>query len=326
LDVFKEHGLASGNIGELNSLNDSVLIASDLYDLLNKFFSVWNSLISTKDIILKKGESQQYKIKEDSSEIIEVLTKDKYVKEDQKVYNNVLKYAKLLDVLIQQLGTNKGVDGSVNAHQFLGNTSYPTRGPPVTGFNTNPPDIPDDEYCDDEDEEDEDEDEYTGFLSPDESVDEDTGFLLPPSTNPIKKQQFTGLAPHSEYDNYPPLTDFKPKPPFTGLQPPSAYYRYPPLPISDAHQADLDFINDYVMSLKYVSLVLDVFEFQPGLFNGNSLLVLSNQINSHLDDDAPLAHEYVQFIKKKGYVFEGTFEEYHFDETTLPSIEEIHRV
>ena len=111
-------------------------------------------MISTKDIILKKGESQQYKIKEDSNEIIEFLTKDKYVKEDQKVYNYLLKYAKLLDVFIQQLGTNKGVDGSVNAYQFFGNISYPTRGPPVTGFNTNPqviPDIPDDVNHDEDD-------------------------------------------------------------------------------------------------------------------------------------------------------------------------------
>ena len=69
-------------------------------------------------MIFKKGDSQP-KIKEDSSEIIEVLTKEKYVKEDPKNYKNVLKYAKLLDVLIQQLGTNKGGDGSVNAHQFF---------------------------------------------------------------------------------------------------------------------------------------------------------------------------------------------------------------
>ena len=40
--------------------------------------SVWNSLILSKDIILKKGDSQP-KIKEDSSKIIEVLTKEKYV-------------------------------------------------------------------------------------------------------------------------------------------------------------------------------------------------------------------------------------------------------
>ena len=60
----------------MNSLNDSVLIASDLYDLLNKFFSVWNSLISSKNIVLKRGESQ-HKIKEDSNEIVEVLTKEK---------------------------------------------------------------------------------------------------------------------------------------------------------------------------------------------------------------------------------------------------------
>ena len=95
-------------------------------------------MINTRYIILKKVESQQYKIKEDSNEIIEVLTKEKYVKEDQKVYKNVLKYAKLLDVLIQQLGANKGGDDSVNAHQFLGNASYPTRETPTTGFNTNP--------------------------------------------------------------------------------------------------------------------------------------------------------------------------------------------
>ena len=218
-------------------------------------------MISTKDIILKKGESQQYKIKEDSREIIEVLTKEKYVKEDQKFYKNVLKYAKLLNVLIQQLGKNEGVDGSVNAHQLFGNTSFPTRGPPTTGFNTIPPDQPYYENDGVEDEDDEDDDEYTGFLSPDESVDEDTVFLLPPSTNPIIKPPFTGLPPPSEYDNYPPPPDFKPKALFTGLQPPSEYYRYPPLPISDAHKTDLDFINDYVMSLKYVSLVLDVFEF-----------------------------------------------------------------
>jgi len=137
IDLYNERNRSSGDIGELNSLNESVLIASGLYDLLNKNFSVWNSLINTRDIILKKGESQP-KIKEDSNEIIEILTKEKYVKEDQKVYKNVLKYAKLLDVLIQQLGANKGGDDSVNAHQFLGNASYPTRETPTTGFNTNP--------------------------------------------------------------------------------------------------------------------------------------------------------------------------------------------
>ena len=46
----EEQDKARGNISELTSLNDSVLIANDLYDSLNKNFSVWNSLISTHDI------------------------------------------------------------------------------------------------------------------------------------------------------------------------------------------------------------------------------------------------------------------------------------
>jgi len=178
IDLYNERNRSSRNIGELNSLNDSVLIASDLYDLLSKNFSVWNSLILSKDIILKKGDSQP-KIKEDSSEIIEVLTKEKYVKEDQNNYKNVLKYAKLLDVLIQQLGKNEGVNGSVNAHQFLGNTSFPTRGPPSTGFNTNPPHYESDndnsEYGDDDyegDSEEEDSDDEQEYDSLEESEEE----------------------------------------------------------------------------------------------------------------------------------------------------------
>ena len=55
---MREQDMGRGAVAELNSLNDFVLIASDLYDLLNNNFRVWNSLINTKDIIFKKGDSQ----------------------------------------------------------------------------------------------------------------------------------------------------------------------------------------------------------------------------------------------------------------------------
>ena len=44
----REQDMGRGAVAELNSLNDFVLIASDLYDLLNNNFSVWNSLINNK--------------------------------------------------------------------------------------------------------------------------------------------------------------------------------------------------------------------------------------------------------------------------------------
>jgi hypothetical protein len=128
---------AQGAIGELNSLSDGALLASDLYDVLNRNFGVWNSLIKSNDIILKKGDAQ-FKIKEDSLEMLGNLTQEKYAKEGQTVYKKVLKYVKLLNQLIQQLGSNASGESPFNNNnnQFVGNASNPTRAP-STGFNTN---------------------------------------------------------------------------------------------------------------------------------------------------------------------------------------------
>jgi hypothetical protein len=128
---------AQGAIGELNSLSDGALLASDLYDVLNRNFGVWNSLIKSNDIILKKGDAQ-FKIKEDSLEMLGNLTQEKYAKEGQTVYKKVLKFVKLLNQLIQQLGSNASGESPFNNNnnQFVGNASNPTRAP-STGFNTN---------------------------------------------------------------------------------------------------------------------------------------------------------------------------------------------